>query len=94
MSGWPAAYLRRSIIDGAYEPYRRALVRCILVSDAGPKSDTRCTYCRKKIGDSYAREIGSRFIYCDYDCYQFAVETPIITLNARATSMRTWTVNS
>ena len=69
-------------------------MRCIVVSDANLKSDTCCTYCRKRIGDSYAREIGSRLIYCDYDCYQFAVETPVITLNARATSMHTWTVNS
>jgi hypothetical protein len=69
-------------------------MRCILVSDANMKSGTCCTYCRKRIGDSYAREIDSRLIYCDYDCYRFAVETPVITLNARATSMNTWTVNS
>jgi hypothetical protein len=69
-------------------------MRCILVSDANLKSDTCCTCCREKIGDSYAREIGSRLIYCDYDCYQFAVETQVVTLNARVTSMNTWTVNS
>lgn len=69
-------------------------MRCILVSDASLKSDTRCTYCRKKIGDSYAREIGSRFIYCDYDCYRRAAETPALALSARATSTNIWTVNS
>ena len=69
-------------------------MRCILVSDASLKSDTRCTYCGKKIGDSYAREIGSRFIYCDYDCYRHAAEAPVLTLNAPATSTNTWTVNS
>jgi len=69
-------------------------MRCILVSDANLKSDTFCTYCCKKIGDSYAREIGSRLIYCDYDCYQFAAETPVVTLNARVMSTNTWTVNS
>jgi hypothetical protein len=69
-------------------------MRCILVSDANLKSDTRCTYCGKKIGDSYAREIGSRIIYCDYDCYRRAVETPAVTLNAHVTSANTWTVNS
>jgi hypothetical protein len=74
-------------------------VRCILVSDASLKSDTRCTYCRKKIRDSYAREIGSRLIYCDYDCYRRAAETPVLALSARArstntTSTNTWTVNS
>jgi len=69
-------------------------MRCILVSNTNLKSDTCCTYCRKRIGDSYGREIGSRLIYCDYACYRFAVETPVITLNARATSMNAWTVNS
>jgi hypothetical protein len=68
-------------------------MRCILVSDANLKSDTCCTYCGKKIGDNYAREIGSRLIFCDYECYQFAVKTPVVTLNARATSPNTWTVN-
>ena len=82
------------IIDGADEPYRRATMRCILVSHANLKSDTCCTYCRAKIGDSHARKIGSRLIYCDYDCYQFAIETQVVTLNARVTSMNTWTVNS
>jgi hypothetical protein len=51
-------------------------------------------FCRKKIGDSYAREIGSRLIYCDYDCYRFAIEAPVVTLNARVTSANTRTVNS
>jgi hypothetical protein len=69
-------------------------MRCILVSNTNLKSDTHCTYCRQKIGDSYAREIGSRLIYCDYDCYQSAVKTPVVTLNARVTSMNTWTVNA
>ena len=69
-------------------------MRCILVSDANLKSDTCCMYCRVKIGDSYARKIGSRLIYCDYDCYRFAVEAPVVTLNARATPANTWTVNS
>ena len=69
-------------------------MRCILVSDANLKSDTCCTYCRKKIGDNYAREIGSRLIYCDYDCYRFAIEAPVVTLNARVTSANTRTVNS
>jgi hypothetical protein len=69
-------------------------MRCILVSDGNLKSDTYCTYCRKKIGDSSAREIGSRLIYCDYDCYRLAVETLVVTLNVRVTSANAWTVNS
>ena len=69
-------------------------MRCILVSNASLKSDTRCTYCSKKIGDSYAREIGSRLIYCDFDCFRRAAEQPVLALSARATSINTWTVNS
>ncbi len=69
-------------------------MRCILVSGANLKCDTCCTHCRKKIGGSYAREIGSRLIYCNYRCYQLAVETPVVILNAFATSINTWTVNS
>jgi hypothetical protein len=45
-------------------------MRCILVNDASLKAEAYCTYCRKKIGDSYLREIGSKFLYCCYDCYQ------------------------
>jgi hypothetical protein len=69
-------------------------MRCILVRNANLKSDTYCGYCRRKISDSYAREIGSRFIYCDYECYRLAVEAPVITLNAHATPANIWTVNS
>ena len=66
-------------------------MRCILVSDANLKADTRCTYCRKTIGDRYAREIGTRYVYCDYDCYQRAEEASV---HARNLPANTWTVNS
>ena len=66
-------------------------MRCILVSDANLKADTRCTYCRKKIGDSYAREIGTRYIYCDYDCYRSKEEAAVLS---RKVPVNTWTVNS
>lgn len=69
-------------------------MRCVLVSEANLKADTCCNYCRKKIGDSYAREIGSRRIYCDYGCYEHAAAIPTITLNSRVAPAHSWTVRS
>ena len=66
-------------------------MRCILVSDASLKADTRCTYCQKKIGGSYAREISTRFIYCNFDCYQDAAEAAAL---ARNLPVNIWTANS
>jgi hypothetical protein len=69
-------------------------MRCILVSNANLKADTYCACCRKKIGDSYAREIGSRYIYCDYDCYRGAAEAQIAAPAARSLPANSWTVRS
>jgi hypothetical protein len=66
-------------------------MRCILVSDTSLKADARCTCCRKKIGDSYVREISTRFIYCDYDCFQSAEAASV---RAHKLPVNTWTVNS
>ena len=66
-------------------------MRCILVSDASLKADTRCTYCQRKIGDSYVREISTRFVYCDYDCYETAVAATTLPRNL---PINIWTVNS
>ncbi len=54
-------------------------MRCILVNDAYLKTEAYCAYCRKKIGDSYAREIDSRFLYCDYECYRRTAELLILS---------------
>jgi hypothetical protein len=69
-------------------------MRCVLVSEANLKADTCCTYCRKKIGDSYAREIGSRYIYCNYDCYEHAAVTPLVAVGSRKLPANSWTVRS
>ena len=69
-------------------------MRCILVNDANLKADASCTFCRKTIGESYAREIGSRFIYCDFDCYRNAAVMPIITLGTRSLPANAWTIRS
>jgi hypothetical protein len=69
-------------------------MRCILVSDGHLKAETCCTNCRKKIGDSYAREIGSRFIYCDYDCYRGAADAQIALRAGRSVPNTSWTASS
>jgi hypothetical protein len=69
-------------------------MRCVLVSEANLKADTCCSYCSKKIGDSYARELGSRRIYCDYDCYILAAAMPVVTVNSRVAPANSWTVRS
>jgi hypothetical protein len=69
-------------------------MRCVLVSDANLKADACCTYCRTKIGDSYVREIGSRFIYCSFDCFQDVAATPIAVPGSRIVPASSRTVNS
>ncbi len=69
------------------------MMRCVLVSDASLKTDAYCTYCRCKIGESYAREIGTGLLYCDYDCYQRAMEMTTLRLTNRALPANTWTFN-
>jgi hypothetical protein len=69
-------------------------MRCVLVNDPNLKADAHCTFCRKRIGDSYTREIGSRFIYCDFDCFRNVVQTPIITLGDRPIPINAWMLSS
>jgi hypothetical protein len=66
-------------------------MRCIVVIDGNLKADTCCAHCQRRISDSYAREIGTRSIYCDYDCYQSAEEAAIL---ARSLPANTWKINS
>jgi hypothetical protein len=66
------------------------VVRCVFVNGAKLKADTSCTHCSNKIGDSYVREIGSRLIYCDFRCYDVAVETSIKALAYRAPALSAW----
>lgn len=69
-------------------------MRCILVNDANLKAEAYCIYCRKKIGDSYAREIGGRFLYCDFDCYRRGTETTTLPSGYVAPPVNTWIVSS
>ena len=57
-------------------------MRCILVNDASLKTGAGCTHCRRAIAESYVREIGSKFLYCDFNCYQCATEIPMLNLES------------
>jgi hypothetical protein len=48
------------------------VLRCILVNDANLKIEAHCARCHKKIGESYVRQVGSRFLFCGFDCYHWA----------------------
>lgn len=68
-------------------------MRCILVNDANLKADTCCSYCRKQIGNSYIRELGARFLYCDYTCFRSA--TAIVAIpSGYPLPLSAWTISS
>jgi hypothetical protein len=69
-------------------------MRCIVVNGATLKAEACCTYCRKKIGDSYLREIGSRFLYCDYTCYQCGSARSALPTGYAALPLSAWTLGS
>jgi hypothetical protein len=69
-------------------------MRCILVNRARLKADTCCCYCRKPIGDSYVREIGTSRVYCDHDCYCSAVGTPTLASEYRSRPLTSWRLSS
>lgn len=56
-------------------------MRCIVVNGANLKAGAFCAHCRARIGESYLRELGTRLLYCDFDCYSDAVETSSVVLN-------------
>ncbi len=59
-------------------------MRCVLVNGTGLKAPTLCAHCGKKISACYVREIGTRIVYCDFRCYDAAVETSVRMLSYRA----------
>jgi hypothetical protein len=59
-------------------------MRCVIVNRAKLKAETACAHCGNKIGGGYVREISSRRIYCDFRCYNVAVERAVTILGYRA----------
>lgn len=69
-------------------------MRCILVNDANLKAGACCTYCRKPIGDSYLREIATRFLFCDHDCYQTGAAAAALPSGYLLSPLNAWTRSS
>jgi hypothetical protein len=57
----------------------KPVLRCILVNDANLKTEAHCAWCHKRIGESYLRQIASKLLFCDFDCYKCA-EIPVLRL--------------
>lgn len=69
-------------------------MRCVVVNGALLKAESSCAHCGRKIGEGYVREIGSRLIYCDFQCYSVAVETALTVLGYRPPAFGAWTRRS
>jgi hypothetical protein len=65
-----------------------------MVNGARLKAPTACAHCGGEIGDSYLREIGTRLVYCDFDCYSVALETSVATRGYDPPAFGTWTRSS
>jgi hypothetical protein len=44
-------------------------VRFILVNGRTPCARSLCVACHQPVGANYLREVGTRLIYCDHNCY-------------------------
>ena len=65
-------------------------MRCIVVNGAQLKADCCCAHCGKKIGDTYLREIRSRAVYCDPECYSFAADVSVPALRYLPPAANAW----
>lgn len=69
-------------------------MRCVMVNGAKLKAQAFCAHCNDEIGDSYIREIGTRSVYCDFDCYRVALESSVATRGYYRPAFGTWTRSS
>jgi hypothetical protein len=44
-------------------------MRFALVNGRSPRADSFCATCEQLIGASYLREVGTKLVYCDQNCY-------------------------
>jgi hypothetical protein len=44
-------------------------IRFVLVNDRVPRSDANCALCCKKIEPGYIRDLRSRLVYCNPQCF-------------------------
>jgi hypothetical protein len=63
-------------------------MRFVLVNGRTPCTQSFCALCRKPIGASYLREIGTELSYCDHDCYADHCKLAVLALEHHARSSR------
>jgi hypothetical protein len=61
-------------------------MKFVLVNDRHPREDAWCPICAEKIGDTYVREVQTRLLYCDSQCYRGAVKVAVLALEHHARS--------
>jgi hypothetical protein len=61
-------------------------VRFILVHGRTPRSRSSCVMCGQPVGTNYLREVGTRLIYCDHNCYAAHCESAVLLLDNQATA--------
>jgi hypothetical protein len=66
----------------------------VMVNGARLKAQAVCAHCGGQIGDSYIREIGTRSVYCDFDCYSVALETSVLARSYDPPALGAWTRRS
>ena len=61
-------------------------MRFILVDGRTPRTRSLCVMCGQPVGMNYLREIGTRLIYCDHNCYATHWESAVLVLDNQATA--------
>lgn len=58
----------------------RRHMRFTLVNGRSPRADCFCVMCEQPIGASYLREVGTKLVYCDQNCYADHCESAVLAL--------------
>jgi hypothetical protein len=59
-------------------------IRFVLVNDRVPRSDTNCALCCKKIETGYVRELQTRLVYCNPQCFSGHQKMAFLAVEDRA----------
>jgi hypothetical protein len=62
----------------------------VLVNGRVPRPESSCVMCCEPIGESYLREIATRFSYCSLKCYatHCKLGVPVISSHVKASDIR------
>lgn len=62
-------------------------MKYVLVNGRTPRSESSCAKCSKALGESYLRELTTRFTYCDPKCYLAHAKAVVPVHNERARAL-------